>query len=456
MSRWHLVQTGRAPVVVIYLCGADAAMDAALRTALPGAAIVTTADSGVAATPDDLHEAQRVAGVIGPIVLCGYSAGCQGVRAHLWHGVDPAGVVVIDGTAGAWPAPRQDQIEVWAQAAARARRRERLLVATCTAQRYTQRLNAAQGGPFAATSTILARALGVPDLASYPAAAHSLESYPGEPVIEQHDGQLHVYGYPGTDCDIHAHAAQLRVVLPVLLARHVAPLYEAHDTDPSPPPSGILSTLTGPFVSAGAAAGRLLASLLEDGAGPLEGGTLGERCNAFCRSMLGVEEIPGPRHEPRIVALGRYCRRGGIFLGVDSLHEPKWSGTAALVGAPTDEEAWCAKLQSEALRVSLRDGEAAPHGLRVSVAELVADARRMGSYHEASSSYEPHVGDLAIYARSGQDPRTGGQGHVAAVTIVPTHLGTYETIGGNEAPGWGQVRLTPRKRGTEVAWVARG
>jgi hypothetical protein len=79
----------------------------------------------------------------------------------------------------------------------------------------------------------------------------------------------------------------------------------------------------------------------------------------------------------------------------------------------------------------------------------------MGTYRDASTGYRPRPGDLCFYPRAGQDPRTGGQGHVAACTIAPTAGGAYQTIGGNEAPGWGRVRLTPRQIGDAVGFGVR-
>ncbi len=47
-----------------------------------------------------------------PIVIAGYSAGCQGVRLQLLEGYCPDAVVAIDGTHSSRP-PQEWQIEVW-------------------------------------------------------------------------------------------------------------------------------------------------------------------------------------------------------------------------------------------------------------------------------------------------------------------------------------------------------
>lgn len=194
------------------------------------------------------------------------------------------------------------------------------------------------------------------------------------------------------------------------------------------------------------AMGRLMA--------PAPAPTLGERAVAWGRQHLGLEEIHGPQNHPMIVAWGAACRRGGLYLG-RILGVDKWAGNALGVSSPNDEEAWCAKFASACLSAALTEGETPPHGLRVAVAELVTDARAVGAWRDVRSGYMPRVGDLGIYARAGGDPRNGGPGHVARVTIAPSG-GSYQTIGGNESPGWGRVRLTDRRLDDPalVGWVA--
>jgi hypothetical protein len=77
------------------------------------------------------------------------------------------------------------------------------------------------------------------------------------------------------------------------------------------------------------------------------------------------------------------------------------------------------------------------HGWRCAVAELVADARKSDHWHDVASlgkTYSPKVGDLVISRRAGQDPRTGGSGHVERLTGFLE--GGFKTIGGNESNTW--------------------
>jgi hypothetical protein len=93
------------------------------------------------------------------------------------------------------------------------------------------------------------------------------------------------------------------------------------------------------------------------------------------------------------------------------------------------------------------------HGWRCAVAELVADAKKTGRWHEQFQTNQPgqyqvKVGDLVISKRSGQDPRTGGSGHVERLTHVCE--GTPEdasdvTIGGNESNTWIEANLNWRE-----------
>jgi hypothetical protein len=107
-------------------------------------------------------------------------------------------------------------------------------------------------------------------------------------------------------------------------------------------------------------------------------------------------------------------------------------------------------MQSEALRVSLLPGETPPHGLRVSVRELVEDARAAGTLQPVE--WTPTPGSVAVYARAGGDPLLGGPGHVRGVTFVEGER--YRGVGGNETDGvrydWHPLR-SPELRG----WIRR-
>lgn len=161
---------------------------------------------------------------------------------------------------------------------------------------------------------------------------------------------------------------------------------------------------------------------------------LGERRCAWLGHHLAraPKERPGRVNHPLILSYSTHARRGGRFLGVDLDGAPQWDGGTPLP-APSDEWPWCAYLQSAALLAVLLPGETPPHGLRASVAELVADAHAANTLVEMSQfpSYEPVPGDLMVTGRQGQSPLLGGFGHVQAI-IQNMGDGRALTIGGNE------------------------
>lgn len=182
---------------------------------------------------------------------------------------------------------------------------------------------------------------------------------------------------------------------------------------------------------------------------------LGLRCLAWLGYQAGLapREVPGPRSDPRILAYSAMCRRGGTLLGVElpwdgGMPYPLWSGGTPLP-LGRDEDAWCAALASATLLGALRPGDTPPHGLRVSVRELVEDARGKGTLR--GLDYEPRPGDLGIDARAGGDPLRGGTGHVWRVDLVAD--GMAFGLGGNEA---NEIRVSwrplvaPERRG----WIA--
>jgi hypothetical protein len=166
----------------------------------------------------------------GRVVLVGYSAGCQGVRAALLGAIpSPEAVVTIDGTHGSWP-PAPWQLEVWRRLGERALGGGCLWVATTLgSHRYTERLPHRPGppkvAPFASTGHVLERALGYPE---------------GKLRLSQtiDSRGLHLRSYPSRDEDKEAHIAQVREVLPEVWRDVVVPwLGGASDTEPAPPPS---------------------------------------------------------------------------------------------------------------------------------------------------------------------------------------------------------------------------
>ncbi len=205
----RIVQRGTAPdIAVLYLVGAH--LDDALRSALGPIPWIVAFDTPPWTMPD------RVVNSVGierarHLVLVGFSAGCQGVREAIRTSAlppaDRIGVVAIDGTHASMP-PEPWQITTWQILAEQARRRERLFVATCTAQTYVEALPASTR--FLSTLSVLRQAID-PTLT------------PNTPPDERHEGDLHVYAYASGRIDKAAHIAQQRDVLPELLGRHVVP-----------------------------------------------------------------------------------------------------------------------------------------------------------------------------------------------------------------------------------------
>jgi hypothetical protein len=287
LSKWAAIQNGKGPAVLIYLCGTgiDADkngipdLDEAIMAALPGVPIARTGQSGYGASLKDLDGGLAACGGSTVGALVGYSAGCQGVRAQLWNSIDPACIVCIDGTAGPWPLGESArEVQVWRD---RIRKPDRVSVFTATSQRYTQRLvrTATQPqGPFAGTSTVLARVF------DWEAAGTSKQlttaqgkayAYPGEPQLERHNGGTHAYVFNSSDCDHAAHVAQLLQVMPAMLAKHVAPaLGVASD-------GGILEALAAPLEAIGRAIGARLGEAWQaavDAAAPVGEPSHGARC----------------------------------------------------------------------------------------------------------------------------------------------------------------------------------
>lgn len=382
MTAYRLVHRAAPtdPLMVGYLLGPH--NDDALRAALPGASIVTTAEAPTSVQSSELDAARRLAvsSPDAPLVLVGYSAGCQPVRALLLLRVLPAAVVTIDGTHASMP-PATWQIDVWRELAAQARRGELVWVATCTQQLYTERLPVGQR--FTATRHVIERAVGQ----EFPAGA------------ELHEGGLHVVSYASADIDAAAHVRQQREVLPAMLKRHIEQLCLAYRRELPTQPEMATSL-----------ASRSLAAALHELA-------------------AGVREEPlGSNTGPRIREYLRLCERGGRPVGM----------TAA---------EWCAAFASWCLERSLGPNDARPHRSRISVAELWADAVDSGCAR--SSDVVPMPGWLAIYGRSGGDPRKGGIGHVGRVELVDGER--YTTIDGNHLDRVSQVN---HRLGDALGWIA--
>jgi hypothetical protein len=405
MSNWRCVQRGEGPAVLLYLVGLSPPLEAAMKAALPGVPIAATGDSGYGAPASDIAAGLKACGGSVLVALGGYSAGCQGVRQQLWNGAKPQVVLTVDGTAGPWPlADNTRELQVWRDLIADCRSGAgRTFIATCTMQRYTQRLKATptqKQGPFAATSTVLARVLDWPELDAAKPSAKQLVTYPGPAILEKHEVGVHVLAYGGTDCDNPAHSAQLTKVLPELLATYVAPaLGVGVDV------AAVLAPFRG-FADAVAKVAHSIADLFGNERDP--SGTPAEQHLARAMAELGVAEIPGAASNPRIDEYLAVARRGGKPLGLRG----------------DDQFSWCAAFFSwSGLPPDMTPCAA--------VAEMVTQAKATGRWRPADVFHSPKPGDAAIFKRSGGDPRTGGLGHIARVEIPPNAAGVYVTVDGN-------------------------
>src|SRR6185369_1125601 len=226
------------------------------------------------------------------------------------------------------------------------------------------------------------------------------------PIVHE-EGGTRIQSYEGTNAD--AHTAQLQHVLPELIA-HAIRLLGGETGDSIPPTTREVPT-----------------------APPPSSIPLGERALALARGYLakGIREVPpGSNTSPDIKAFLAPCERGGKLLGL----------TAA---------EWCAATACAAMENALLPGEVGPHGYRAAVAELCVDARGTGCLRPPS--YRPRLGDLAIFGRSGENPLTGGKGHVGRVTVEVDASGHYKSIDGNHNDAVAEVA---RVVGEEVAWIA--
>jgi len=161
------------------------------------------------------------------------------------------------------------------------------------------------------------------------------------------------------------------------------------------------------------------------------GGTLGERCVAWCLQHVGEQETPpGSNDSPLIRSWLAPCARGygdkRVVLGISKMN-------------------WCSSFQCAAVRACLRPGEKQPHDYRAGVVELVEDTYNgqdglmpfAGRYVPIeltrNGEFWPSVGDLVIWDRSDPSkPETAWYRHVNRVVKFTASEGTFQTVGGNE------------------------
>ena len=161
---------------------------------------------------------------------------------------------------------------------------------------------------------------------------------------------------------------------------------------------------------------------------------LGERALAIAieEQRSGVAELPGAKHNPRILEYHAGAERGGKLIGP---------------ALRADEIPWCASAASFcAFQVAVR-GEQVPHRYRCSVQELWRDAISSGAAVGASrirrGDYEPRRGDLVIMSRGGPAfgegasafAKTRGRGHVGRLKVWNLD-GSYVSLDGNVSDAW--------------------
>ncbi len=357
-------------------------LNAKLRIALPGWAIVATTTAPLSVVSSDLQAARKLVGVPSdtPVLLFGWSAGCQAVRACLISKiVDPWGVAVFDGTHANVP-PADWQIDVWANLAERAGAGLGAFIGTATSMTYTKDIEPGKKGRAWPTSWVLARALGLKDG----------ELKPSVPVT---GNGLYVSVYPSKDIDADAHNAQILDVAPKLLARLAA----------------------GPGAPAKLNA---INCVPEPGSDFLDPSlTLSERLVVWAMAEIqrweeeGLSESSGPNESPRIREYYSLTFKRRVTEQILKLHGVAWCAIAACYGVsqcllPTD-----------------------PRGIayRVSGIELEQDAKANGVW-----SKNPEPGSLIIMFRSG--PSWGR--HVGIVLTSDSESVTFGA--GNDGDTWAE------------------
>ena len=310
--------------------------------------------------PSVIAEARKLAGH-SPLVLVGWSAGCQAVRQLLRAGLEPLAVIALDGAHADWPALQPWQVETWADYALRG-----VLVVTATRQTYVETL---PRGRYASTLRVAAMLLGE-DPATIADGVYPL----GRGQVEIH---------PSARIDGPAHMKEIAEHLPRILREIVVPAIEGA---PAPvaqasPPSG-----------------------------------LGQAALDVARAELakGVrEEPPGSNTGPEVRRYLAPCVRGGRSVGLSGgpwcaafaswcTWSAWWPGDefAVALSWPRSREGWGI-------------GPQPPIGYRAAVHELVEDASACGAWRAPEAAETPRPGDLLVFGRAGATPTRGGLGHVA-------------------------------------------
>ena len=392
----ELQRSDSGPVVALFFCGDSfPSQRSKLLDALPRECTVLALDS------DQRHdEAMRAAVLALPTErqrwLVGYSAGGHRVRDCLDLVRDGDVVITADAThASLESRPQTMPLRPWLELGERATSGAVRWLSSHTYLTYVESLRE----PYYATVTVMRRAsrLLLPESCLVGS-------------VERRDvGGLSIWSYESGPADGPAHARQVREALPMMLAIATAesrPLDGHHGVPLCDPRSPIELVHE-----------RLWA---RHGRTPTLGELALERARAWLET--GVAEIAGPESHPMIYAALQRCVRDGRPVGLTS-DETDWCAAAA--------SAWCEWLTP-----------------RISVRELVEDARTRAAWRDVASGYVPVPGDLEVYARAGEDPRRGGRGHVAIVESR-SDAGSV-TIGGNERNA---VRRTTEHALPVVGWI---
>jgi hypothetical protein len=349
------------------------------------------------------------------VCLVGFSEGCQAIRAHLYTGAQPWGVVLIDGAHSSWPSAAEAfEILPYRLAFLRGMTGSHLFVGTHSGLTYVETLPK----PYASTRTTLARIT-------------KMEMGEGEPDIQIVGKAAYIYSYGivskaeaaelgMTDTWKASHIKQARKVLPLVLQADVAPRLRDGGSAPRTEPHTV--------------------TFLEPPAPepPAQFIPLGERCLAWCMEHIGEAEKPAGSNDSRLIREWRLpCVRG--------------DGAKAfkLNLRPSN---WCSMFQCAAMEACLEPGEPAPHGYRAGVVELVEDTAPgrdgrvpyAGDYRPVSEvkrgAWRPAPGDLVIFDRSDpNNPKSAWKRHVARVVSFDAEEWTFRTVGGNERD---EVRLS--------------
>ncbi len=139
---------------------------------------------------------------------------------------------------------------------------------------------------------------------------------------------------------------------------------------------------------------------------------------AYARRQVGVREIKGPRHEPRIIA---WARRAARYLGI---------------AVNDDETPWCGTFAAACV---MEAGLTPP--------TIAVRARRWASWGNPLSltATRPPLGAIAVFERQ-------GGGHVGFVAEVHRD-GSLGILGGNQADAV-NIRRFPRARLIALRWPA--